>query len=156
MPHTCPHSRVQRAAALVAALFGVATLFAGGRILLGVADAGYYVVRPVLLFNTTMGAVYLVAAVLIARDLRRGLLLARLIAIANVLVLVAIVVRRVAGGPVANETVMAMTLRTVVWTVIAVLLSRVASAPASSNAGTDHRPGTSTLTHGAGLPQGRA
>lgn len=114
-------SRRQRWSALVAALFGIATIIAGGRVLLG-ADAGYEVVRPVLLFNTAMGVVYLAAAWLILRDPARGRLVAIAIALLNLLVLVAVIARRVGGDVVATETLAAMTLRTVVWIGIAAAL----------------------------------
>ena len=124
MWHTCPHSRTQRLTALVAALFGLATIVSGGRILLGLADAGYEVVRPVLLFNSGMGVVYVIAAVLILRDIERGRLLAAGIAAVNVAVLLAIAVRRASGGMVADETLVAMTLRAGVWVAMAVVLAR--------------------------------
>src|SRR5690606_8406736 len=129
MWHTRAHSRSQRLTALVAALFGLTTVAAGGRILLGLGDAGYHVVRPVLLFNTAMGVLYLVAAVLILRDLGRGRLLAGGIAALNVVVLLTVVVRRATGGAVASETLAAMTLRAVVWLAITAVLTVALRAP---------------------------
>lgn len=124
MRFQCPRSRAQRVSALVAALFGVATLFAGGRLLFGLGEAGYVVVPAVLVFNTVMGVFYLVAAVLIARSLEMGRVAAVAIAILNLAVLALIILRRTTGGIVANETLVAMTLRTVVWAGIFALLSR--------------------------------
>ena len=43
-------------------MFGVATLFAGSRVLLG-SDPGYEVFRPLLIYNTAMGAAYLAAGI---------------------------------------------------------------------------------------------
>lgn len=122
MRPSCSHSPLQRLTVLVAGLFGIATLVAGGRILLGFGEASYAVVRPVLLFNTAMGVAYLAAAVLIVRNVVLGRRLATIIALANVLVLSAIVWRRLSGGPVANETLAAMTLRAGVWIGIALVL----------------------------------
>jgi hypothetical protein len=127
MWHACPHDRAQRLTAVVAALFGVATLVAGGRLLLGLGEAGYEVVRPVLLFNTGMGVLYLAAAALILRDVERGRLLAGGIAAVNVVVLLAVVVRRATGGPVADETLAAMALRAGVWIAITVALRRASA-----------------------------
>jgi hypothetical protein len=120
----CPHSRAQRLSAVVAALFGLATLFAGGRVLFGLGEAGYVVVPAVLLFNTIMGVFYLLAAVLIVRSPEVGRIAAGAIAIVNLAVLTLIVVHRASGGIVANETLGAMTLRTVVWLGIFALMSR--------------------------------
>lgn len=124
MRHTHPRSRTQRLTAFVAALFGLATIVSGGRILLGLADAGYAVVRPVLLFNSIMGVVYVIAAVVILRDVGRGRMLAVGIALVNAAVLLAIVARRASGGVVAEETLAAMTLRAGVWVAIAIALAR--------------------------------
>lgn len=123
MRQTRAYTRLQRWSALIAGLFGIATIIAGGRVLLG-GDAGYEVVRPVLLFNTAMGVVYLATAMLILRDPARGRLAAIAIASVNLLVLLAVIARRAGGGIVATETLVAMTLRTVVWIGIAAALGR--------------------------------
>ena len=52
---------------LVAALFGIATIFAGTRVLLG-SDPGYIVFRPLLIYNTAMGIVYVAAAIIAWRN----------------------------------------------------------------------------------------
>lgn len=121
---SCPHRLSLRISAIVAAIFGILTLIAGGRILLGLGKAGYAVVQPVLLFNTIMGALYLLTAVFIVRSSDWARPLALFIAAANVIVLLSIIVMRSTGGTVANETMGAMTLRSVVWVVIAVVLMR--------------------------------
>lgn len=132
----CPHSLSRRLSALVAAVFGIVTLIAGGRILFGFAEAGFVVIPQVLVFNTVMGALYVLAAVLIVRDIDRGRPLALLIALANVAVLLAVVALRASGTSVAGQTLAAMTLRSAVWITIAAALfrdrrhERAAGAPA--------------------------
>ena len=101
-------------AATVAALFGVATLFAGGRVLLG-SDPGYVVFRPLLIFNTAMGLAYLAAAVMLFRSPGLGRYAAGMIFVLNLLVLVGIVLVYRSGGAVAVDSLRAMTMRTVVW-----------------------------------------
>jgi uncharacterized RDD family membrane protein YckC len=61
--------------AIIALLFGLATLLAGGRVLLG-GDPGYMVFRPLLIYNTAMGLAYLAAGVLLWTNLRQGRLAA--------------------------------------------------------------------------------
>lgn len=111
----CPPSRLQRAAIGIAAVFGVLTVFAGGTLLLGLRDAGYDVVRPVLVFNTIMGLVYLAAAAVTLRDLELGWRLAFAISLANAAVLTGVALYDAATGGVATETVAAMLTRTLVW-----------------------------------------
>jgi hypothetical protein len=114
MMHECPTGRLHRASIAVALLFGLLTLFAGGRVLLG-GDPGHVVLVPLLLFNTAMGAAYVAAAVLLRRDLRLGRRAAGAIALLNLLVLGALLVHAWGGGPVAGDSLAAMTLRTGVW-----------------------------------------
>jgi hypothetical protein len=118
----CSHTRVEVISAAVAALAGVATVVASGRILLGLGEAGYAVFRPVLLFNAVMGVLYLAAATLILRHVASARWLAAIIALVNVIVLVLVVVLRASGGAVAGETVVAMSLRTALWLAIAAAL----------------------------------
>lgn len=111
-----------RTAAAVGVLFGALTVAAGTRVLAGV-DVPDYVVLPWLVrYNVAAGAVGMAIGV--------GLWLARpwasagsaLLASAHALVLIALLARRIGGDPVANDSLAAMTLRTVVWSAIAVVV----------------------------------
>jgi hypothetical protein len=98
----------------VAALFGVVTIIAGARVL-GGADPGYTVLRPLLLFNTAMGVAYVIAGALIWRNLRLGRFAAAAVFSLNLMVLGTVAVMYAMGNQVAAQSVQAMTLRTVVW-----------------------------------------
>jgi hypothetical protein len=113
---------MQLLAAAVAVLFGVATLFAGGRVLLG-SDPGYVVFRPLLIYNTIMGVAYLAAGITIWRSLSVGKYAAGAIFLLNILVLLGIIVVYQSGGAVAVDSLGAMTLRTVVWLVLFLVAS---------------------------------
>jgi hypothetical protein len=114
MLHECPTSKLHRASIVVALLFGLLTLFAGGRVLLG-ADPGYPVLTPLLLFNTAMGVAYVATALLLRRDLRLGRRAAGAIALLNLLVLGSLLLYASGGAAVATDSVRAMVLRTGVW-----------------------------------------
>jgi hypothetical protein len=113
---------MQLLAAAIAVLFGVATLFAGGRVLLG-SDPGYVVFRPLLIYNTIMGVAYLAAGITIWRSLSVGKYAAGAIFLLNILVLLGIIVVYQSGGAVAVDSLGAMTLRTVVWLVLFLVAS---------------------------------
>jgi len=113
---------VQILVAAVAFLFGVATLFAGGRVLLG-SDPGYEVFRPLLIYNTAMGVAYLAAGITVWRSVKAGRYAAGAIFLLNLLVLVGILVIYRSGGAVAVDSLRAMTLRTVVWLVLFMAVS---------------------------------
>ncbi len=108
---------VQMLVVAVGGLFGVATLFAGGRVLLG-SDPGYVVFRPLLIYNTMMGVAYLAASVAMWRNVVRGRYAAGAIFALNLLVLAGIVLVYRSGRAVAVDSLRAMTLRTVVWLVL--------------------------------------
>jgi hypothetical protein len=105
---------MQLLVAVIAGLFGVVTLFAGGSVLLG-SDPGYVVFRPLLIYNTIMGVAYLAAGTTILRSLILGKYAAGAIFFLNILVLLGITLVYRSGGPVAVDSLGAMTLRTVVW-----------------------------------------
>ncbi|MDY0212264.1 MAG: hypothetical protein RBR06_04620 [Desulfuromonadaceae bacterium] len=100
--------------ALIAFLFGLATIFAGGRVLMGF-NPGYVVFRPLLIYNTAMGVAYLGVGSVLWRSLVRGRYAAGAIFLLNLLVLVAVVLLYCSGGPVAVDSLQAMSFRTVVW-----------------------------------------
>lgn len=108
-------SLAARAAAAVGVLFGVATVMAGGRVLLGISDPGYVVFRPLLIYNTGMGVAYVAAGVAMLRCLRCGTRAAAIVFALNLLVLVAIFAVYSSGGAVAVESLRAMSFRTAVW-----------------------------------------
>lgn len=115
-----PHHRpryvgiIQKTLALVAALFGLVTIFAGTRVLAG-TDPGYVVFLPLLIYNTAMGFLYVVAGGIGWRNIHRGKQAAAAIFLLNLLVLGAIGYLYTAGHAVALDSLRAMVLRTVVW-----------------------------------------
>lgn len=129
-------SKVVASAAIVATIFGVVTVAAGTRVLLG-ADPGYTVFRPLLLFNTVMGLAYIIVGVVAWKRSGLGARGAGLIAVLNLAVLVAIALLYSAGRPIAITSLKAMAFRTIVWVVLLLVLlwaSRQARS-ASRNAG---------------------
>ncbi len=100
--------------ALVAALFGLVTIIAGTRVLLG-SDPGYIVYRPLLIYNTAMGIVYVSAGVIAWRNIKQGTYVAAAIFVLNLIVLTAIYFLYTEGKSIAIDSLRAMSLRTVVW-----------------------------------------
>ncbi|MCV2893241.1 hypothetical protein [Lentibacter sp. XHP0401] len=114
-------------AAGVALVFGLLTVFSGGRALFGGAEARAAVgdaVPFVLWFNFLAGFAYIVAAVGLWRRLpwARGLAIG--IAGATFLVLLAFGVHVLLGGAYEMRTMGAMLLRTGVWAAIAYVAQR--------------------------------
>ncbi len=104
--------------AAFASLFGVLTLFAGGRALFGGAaaqEAAGNVVPFVLWFNFLAGGAYLVAGFGLYRLRRWAVFLALAIATASAMVLLVLAWHILDGRPYELRTVLAMTLRTAIW-----------------------------------------
>lgn len=124
--------RLLRALSLVALGFGLLTIKEGGTILFGNeaarTAAGNYV--PFLLwFNFLAGFAYLIAGTGLWTGQRWAAWLAIAIAAATVTAFAAFAMRVYGGGAYEVRTVVAMTLRTLVWAVIATIGSRVVLRP---------------------------
>lgn len=109
-------------AAALAAVFGIATVVAGGRVLFGGVARDH--VPFVLWFNFLAGFAYVVAGIALAFTRPWAARLAFAIAVGTTLLFVAFGLHVLAGGTYTRETVMAMALRTLVWIGIAVLACR--------------------------------
>lgn len=114
-------------AAVVAILFGILTIWSGGRALFGGADARAEVgnaVPFVLWFNFLAGFFYVVAGISLIAWKRWAALISAGIAIATLVVFAAFGWHVALGGAFEMRTVGAMTLRSVVWILIAILACR--------------------------------
>ncbi|MCG6534411.1 MAG: hypothetical protein L7F78_06900 [Syntrophales bacterium LBB04] len=112
--------RTIRTIAIFAGVFGVLTIKEGGSVLFGGAEAGAYV-PFVLWFNFLAGFVYIITAVGLWLHKSWAALLSVLLASTTAMVFAAFVIHVTSGGAYEMRTVWAMTLRTSVWTVIAIL-----------------------------------
>lgn len=138
-------------AAVIAIVFGAATIKSGGQALFGGPEARAAVgnaVGFVLWFNFLAGFAYIVAGIgLIARQ-QWATRLAMLIAVATIAIFAAFGVHVALGGAFEMRTVGAMTLRTGLWVAIACLAWRTGPGRTGSGAGrtccggANHAPGT--------------
>ncbi len=125
-----------RVIALIAIGFGLMTIREGGAVLFydgAVRDAAGSYVPFVLWFNFLAGFAYVIAGVGLWMRRRWATWLAMAIAVATALVFLAFGVHVALGGAWERRTVIAMTLRTLVWVGIAAIAWRrsTANAPAT-------------------------
>lgn len=115
------------AISLIAIGFGLLTIKEGGMTLMGneeaVSVAGNYV-PFVLWFNFLAGFAYVIAGVGLWRQLRWAVWLAVVIAVATALVFAAFGMHVMSGGLYEKRTVVAMSMRTLVWLIIAMIAWR--------------------------------
>lgn len=117
---------VPRIAGGFAIIFGVLTVFSGGRTLLGSADMGA-VVPFVLWFNTVAGVVYVVAGLGLWRSRRWAFPLSLAIFAATLLVFAGFGLHVAQDGAFEMRTVFAMSLRSAVWAAIALVARQTLS-----------------------------
>ncbi|MCF3973204.1 hypothetical protein [Paracoccus salsus] len=120
-------NRASRIAGAVAIGFGLLTIASGGATLLGGLDMGR-VVGFVLWFNTLAGLAYVAAGLGLWRGRPWAFALSLAIFVATVLVFAGFGLHVAQGGAFEMRTVFAMTLRSAVWGVIA-LVARLSRPP---------------------------
>ncbi|MCB9010171.1 MAG: hypothetical protein H6656_22835 [Ardenticatenaceae bacterium] len=112
--------KLSKAAAIIAWIIGGMAVFAGGRVLLGTLP-NYYVIDWLPIYNFIVGLVtVLVTAVLIWRNSRYALPVAVTTFTAHGLVL--LVLLTAFRNVVARDSLVAMTVRSVTWTIILALM----------------------------------
>ena len=115
------------AAALIAVVFGIVTIFVGGNTLFGGAEertAAGSIVSFVLWFNFIAGFAYVIAGFGLFIWKRWAATLSAVIAIATITVFIAFGFHVFFGGAFEARTVGAMIIRSAVWIVIAVFACR--------------------------------
>ncbi len=129
------------AISLIATGFGLLTIKEGGLTLSGdaaaVTAAGNYV-PFVLWFNFIAGFAYVAAGAGLWMQRRWAMWLAVAIAASTLLVFAAFGVHVFTGGLYEKRTVIAMSLRSLVWVTIAIIAWRRFTAPARSSSGDRH------------------
>jgi hypothetical protein len=127
MTQSQTNSLALKAAAIVAVLFGLLTIFSGGRALFGGAEARAAVgnaVPFVLWFNFAAGFAYVIAgAGLMARQ-SWAVWLSAMIVLSTAAIFAVFGLHVVQGGAYEMRTVGAMTLRTAVWLAITMIAMR--------------------------------
>ena len=113
-------TNLNKIAAILAFIIGAMAVFAGGQALLG-KDPGYYVINWLLLYNYTVGILTVfLAAPLIWTNSRFALPAA--IGIFSIHAAVMIILLAGYRDVVATDSLVAMTIRIVVWLIILVLM----------------------------------
>lgn len=129
--------RILKWLAIAAMIFGVLTVFSGGRALFGGMEARAElgnIVPFVLWFNFMAGFVYILAGVALLQAQRWAAPMALLLAVSTVLVFLIFAAHIVAGGAFEARTIGALSLRSLFWIAVALVALRAMKAtPAGSS-----------------------
>lgn len=107
-------------ASILAFMIGAMAIFAGGQVLLG-KDPGYYVINWLPVYNYTAGILtFFITAILIW--VNNKFALAAAIGTFSVHALVMVILQTAYRDVVAPDSIMAMTVRMVVWGIVLVLI----------------------------------
>jgi len=100
-------------AAVVAVVLGTMAVITGTRVLTGSFVPGYTVLPLLVIYNVSMGAVSILAGILIWKRHRLANLLSGLITVAHIIVLLSLLT--LFADIVARQSIMAMLFRSVIW-----------------------------------------
>ena len=111
---------LNKLAAVLAFIIGGMAVFSGGKVLLG-NDPGYYVIAWLPVYNYTIGILTVfITATLIWSHHRLAVTAAVITFSAHTLVM--LILQAGYGGVVATESIRAMTIRIIAWTLILALM----------------------------------
>lgn len=122
------HPALRWGAGALAVAFGIATLAEGGSVLFGGAQAraaAGHVVPFVLGFNFAAGFAYVLAGFAAALGRRQALWIARALALSTLAVFSALGVHALLGGAFETRTPVAMTVRSMFWIALSLVLPRL-------------------------------
>ncbi|MDI6745584.1 MAG: hypothetical protein QMD17_00425 [Rhodocyclaceae bacterium] len=125
--------RILKWLAIAAMIFGILTVFSGGRALFGGMEARAElgnIVPFVLWFNFLAGFVYVLAGVALLMARRWAAPMAILLAVSTVLVFLVFAAYIVTGGAFEARTVGALSLRSLFWIAVALVALRAMKATA--------------------------
>ena len=111
----------KKIAAGIAVIFSLLTIVAGSQVLLGMTQPAYIVLTPLLIYNVFMGFVGVMTGVAFWMNHKKAVILIKIVAGAHLVVLLTVVVIYFAAGAVARQSIQAMSLRVVIWAIIALV-----------------------------------
>ena len=117
----------QKLADVVAVLFSLLTIVEGTQVLLGKIKPEYIVLKPLLIYNVTMGFVGIIVGIALWINRKGVLTHTTIISAVHLFVLFVIEVLFFFGGYVAEHSVKAMIVRSAVWLAIVVVIWRTGS-----------------------------
>jgi len=118
----------KKIAASIAVIFSLLTIVEGSQVLLGMTQPAYIVLTPLLIYNVFMGFVGIMTGVALWMNHKKAVILIKIVAGAHFVVLLTIGVIYLATVAVAIQSVQAMSLRVVIWLIIALVAWRTNNA----------------------------
>jgi len=109
----------QKIASFLALLLGVISVFAGGKVLLGIDTKDYTIINWLVVYNVIFGFISIVAAYFIWKQKTQAKIIAFIILDMHFMVLLYL---KFMSTTAASESIKAMLFRVIVWVIIVLLL----------------------------------
>ncbi len=106
--------------AIIAIIIGLMAVITGSRVLLGVFDPGYKYFLTLVSYNVIMGAVSIVAGILIWKQIDKAFLFSIIITALHVSVLLSLVT--IFSNIISSHSISAMIFRSIVWIIISLVI----------------------------------
>ena len=111
----------KKIAAAVAVVFSLLTIVEGSQVLLGITQHEYIVFTPLLIYNILMGLAGFIAGIMIWLNRKKAFMIIKLILAAHLIVLLIVGVIYLSSNAVALHSVQAMSIRVIIWLIIALV-----------------------------------
>lgn len=111
----------RKIAAAVAVVFSLLTIVEGSQVLLGITQHEYIVFTPLLIYNILMGLAGFIAGIMIWLNRKKAFMITKLILAAHLIVLLIVGVIYFSSNVVAMHSVQAMSIRVIIWLIIALV-----------------------------------
>ena len=111
---------VIRIVALLAAIIGIMAVVTGSRVLLGLLDPGYQYYTTLIVYNVIMGAVSVIAGVIIWQRNNKALLFASIITSFHIIILLLLLT--LFSDIISNHSINAMTFRSAAWVIFSIII----------------------------------
>lgn len=106
--------------AVLAAIMGIMPTITGSRVLLGMFDPGYQYFTALIVYNIILGIISVIAGIFIWQGKSKALLLSFIITVSHIIVLLLLLT--IFNDIIADKSINAMTVRSVIWIVFSVIV----------------------------------
>lgn len=106
--------------AVLAAIMGIMPTITGSRVLLGMFDPGYQYFTTLIVYNIILGIISVIAGIFIWQGKSKALLLSFIITVSHIIVLLLLLT--IFNDIIADKSINAMTVRSVIWIVFSVIV----------------------------------
>jgi len=104
-----------RMAAILGIIVGVLTIIAGSKVLLGISSPNYSILRWLVIYNVSLGAISLITGIGLWNHRSWAILLSGVITAFHCFIFIILIVMFILGKTVAFQSILAMLFRTTAW-----------------------------------------